>query len=146
MSSKKKQNYLFSEPETTVAQSIILVIARIVFGFMFMSHGITKWIIFKDMTETFPDPIGLGPTLSFWLVILAEILCSFGFILGALFRLSLIPMIFTMCIALFVIHAGDPLATKELSLMYLTIFVLLYITGPGRYSIDGILKRMYLRG
>ena len=106
MSSKKKQNYLFSEPETTVAQSIILVIARIVFGFMFMSHGITKWIIFKDMTETFPDPIGLGPTLSFWLVILAEILCSFGFILGALFRLSLIPMIFTMCIAFFVIHVS----------------------------------------
>jgi ABC-type bacteriocin/lantibiotic exporter with double-glycine peptidase domain len=40
-------------------------------------------------------------------------------------------------------HSGDLLAAKELSLMYLTIFVLLYITGPGRYSIDGIFKRMY---
>lgn len=142
MSSKKKQNYLFSEPETTVAQSIILVIARIVFGFMFMSHGITKWIIFKDMTETFPDPIGLGPTLSFWLVILAEILCSFGFILGALFRLSLIPMIFTMCVALLFVHAGDPLSKMEPAITYLTIFVLMFFSGPGDFSVDVIMKKM----
>lgn len=142
MSSKKKQNYLFSEPETTVAQSIILVIARIVFGFMFMSHGITKWIIFKDMTETFPDPIGLGPTLSFWLVILAEILCSFGFILGALFRFSLIPMIFTMCVALLFVHAGDPLSKMEPAITYLTIFVLMFFSGPGDFSVDVIMKKM----
>lgn len=142
MSSKKKQDYLFSEPETTVAQSIILVIARIVFGFMFMSHGIAKWIIFKDMTETFPDPIGLGPTLSFWLVILAEILCSFGFILGALFRLSLIPMIFTMCVALLFVHGGDPLTKMEPAISYLTIFVLMFFTGPGDFSVDVIMRRM----
>jgi putative oxidoreductase len=49
-----------------------------------------------------------------------------------------------MCIALFVIHAGDPLDVKELSLMYLAIFALLFITGPGRFSIDGILKRVFL--
>ena len=115
------------------------------FGFLFMSHGIAKWLLFKEITETFPDPIGIGGTMSFWLVLFAEIFCSFGFILGSLFRLCLIPMIFTMCIAFFVIHAGDPLATKELSLMYLTIFILLYITGPGRYSIDSILKRIYLK-
>ena len=142
MSSKKKQNYLFSEPETTVAQSIILVIARIVFGFMFMSHGIAKWIIFKDMTETFPDPIGLGPTLSFWLVILAEILCAFGFILGALFRLSLIPRIFTMCVALLFVPGGDPLTKMEPAISYLTIFVLMFFTGPGDFSIDVIMRRM----
>ena len=142
MSIKKKQTYLFSEPETTVAQSIVLVIARIVFGFMFMSHGIAKWIIFKDMTETFPDPIGLGPTLSFWLVILAEILCSFGFILGALFRLSLIPMIFTMCVALLFVHGGDPFTKLEPAISYLTIFMLMFFTGPGDFSVDVIMRRM----
>ena len=94
------------------------------------------------MPSTFHDPIGLGSTLSLWLVLFAEIMCSIGFILGALFRLCLIPMIFTMCIAVFVIHAGDPLDIKELSLMYLAIFALLFITGPGRFSIDGILKRI----
>ena len=136
---------LFSEPISSSTKSMLILFARIIFGFLFLSHGISKLHLYSEMPETFPNPIGLGSALSLWLVLFAEILCSLGFILGALFRLSLIPMIFTMCIALFVIHSGDPLATKELSLMYLTIFVLLYITGPGRYSIDGILKRMYLR-
>ena len=143
---KRLMKALFSEPISSSTKSMLILFARIIFGFLFLSHGISKLHLYSEMPETFPNPIGLGSALSLWLVLFAEILCSLGFILGALFRLSLIPMIFTMCIALFVIHAGDPLATKELSLMYLTIFVLLYITGPGRYSIDGILKRMYLRG
>jgi putative oxidoreductase len=49
-----------------------------------------------------------------------------------------------MCIAFFVIHAGDPLTAKEPSLMYLTLFVLLFITGPGKYSIDGVVRRIFL--
>lgn len=143
---KRLLKALFSEPVSSSTKSMLILFARIIFGFLFLSHGIAKLSFYSEAPETFPNPIGLGSTLSLWLVVFAEILCSLGFILGALFRLSLIPMIFTMCIAFFVIHASDPLATKELSLMYLTIFVLLYITGPGRYSIDGILKRIYSKG
>ena len=143
MSKKRNKRSILCEPENhSTAQSAILLAARIVFGFLFMSHGIAKWLLFKEITETFPDPIGIGGTMSFWLVLFAEIICSFGFILGVLFRLCLIPMIFTMCIAVFVIHAGDPLVRVEPALMYLTIFLLMYISGPGRFSIDSILRRM----
>lgn len=134
---------LFYEPVSSSAKSFVILMSRIIFGFMFLSHGIAKLHTYGEAPCTFPDPIGLGSTLSLWLVLFAEILCSIGFVLGALFRLCLIPMIFTMCIALFVIHAGDPLDVKELSLMYLAIFALLFITGPGRFSIDGILKRVF---
>ena len=137
------KDFLFKEPRLPLAYSIVLLAARIVFGILFMSHGIAKWIAFNEITEQFPDPLRIGSTLSFWLAIFAEVACTFGFMLGALFRICLIPMIFTMCIAFFVIHAGDTLAVKEPSLMYLTIFVLLYITGPGKYSLDGILKKIY---
>lgn len=141
---KSLLNSLFYEPVSSSAKSFVILMARIIFGFMFLSHGIAKLHIYSEIPDTFPDPIGLGSTLSLWLVLFAEILCSIGFVLGALFRLCLIPMIFTMCIAVFVVHAGDPLDVKELSLMYLAIFALLFITGPGRFSIDGILKRMFL--
>ena len=142
---KKLLKSLFSEPISSSTKSLVLLLARVIFGFLFLSHGIAKLHAYANAPELFLDPIGLGSTLSLWLVLFAEILCTTGFILGALFRLCLIPMIFTMCIALFVIHASDPLGVKELSMMYLAIFALLYITGPGRYSIDGILKRIYLR-
>ena len=139
---KKLVKSLFSEPVSSSTKSIVLLFARIIFGFLFLSHGIAKLHTYGETPHEFPDPIGLGGTLSLWLVLFAEILCTLGFILGSLFRLCLIPMIFTMCIAFFIIHAGDSLAVRELSLMYLTIFALLYITGPGKYSIDGILRTL----
>ena len=129
------------EPRLPMAYSVMLLAVRIIFGALFMSHGIAKWVAFNEATENFPNPLGMGSTLSFWLAIFAEVACSFGFILGALFRLCLIPMIFTMCVALFVIHASDPLVIKELALMYLTIFVLTFFSGPGRFSIDEILRK-----
>ena len=140
MSRKKLLKSLFKEPTSSSTKSMVLLFARIIFGFLFLSHGIAKLHTYANLPDTFPNPIGLGSTLSLWLVLFAEILCAIGFILGTLFRLCLIPMIFTMCIAFFIIHAGDSLAVREPSLMYLTIFVLLYITGPGKYSIDGILR------
>lgn len=142
MSIRKIKKFLFVAPETSTTQSLILMSARVIFGFLFMSHGIAKWIMFKDMTEMFNDPIGLGGTLSFWLVLFAEILCSFGCILGALFRLSLIPMIISMCVAVFIVHSGDPLNVVEPALMYLTIFVLMFFSGPGNFSVDAIIRKI----
>ncbi len=143
MYQEKLRKFLFHEPEASSTRSIVLLLARIIFGFLFLNHGIAKWNGFIDASDTFPDPLGLGGTMSMWLVLFAEIVCSLGFIIGALYRLCLIPMIFTMCVAFFVIHANDTLAVKEPSLMYLTIFILLYITGPGKYSTDAILKKVY---
>lgn len=142
MYKERIKNFLFKEPPRPLAYSVALLAARIVFGVLFMSHGIAKWMMFNEVAEEFPDPLGIGSTLSFWLALFAEVACSFGFILGALFRLCLIPMIFTMCVALFIIHAGDPLSVKELAMMYLTIFILMFFSGPGRFSVDAILRRI----
>lgn len=142
MSIKRIRNYLLLAPKAPMTESLILLAARVIFGFLFMSHGVAKWIMFKDVSETFYDPIGMGATLSFWLVLFAEILCSFGVILGALFRLSLIPMIFSMCVAVFIFHGGHPLNVVEPAMMYLTIFVLMFFSGPGEFSVDRIIMKL----
>lgn len=136
------KTFLFKEPALPFAYSIILLVVRIIFGILFLSHGVAKWTAFNEATENFPDPLSLGSTLSFWLAIFAEVACSFGFMLGALFRLCLIPMIFTMCVAIFVVHANEPFAAKELAFMYLTVFVLTFFSGPGRISIDEVLRKL----
>ena len=140
MNTRNIKRFFFREPATTMAQSTLLLVSRIIFGFLFMSHGITKWIVFGNMTENFPDPLGLGPTLSYWLALFAEILCSFGVVLGALFRLCLIPIIFTMLVAVFVVHMGDPLPKVEPALMYLVIFIIMFICGPGYFSVDAAVR------
>ncbi len=51
------------------------------------------------------------------------------------------PMIFTMCIAFFVVHGSDPFAVKELAFIYLVVFILLYIAGPGKFSLDHFIAK-----
>lgn len=82
------------------------------FGVLLLSHGIAKVNDFAALSEVFPDPLGLGSRISLTLAIFGELFCSVGFIVGAFYRLALIPMIFTMCVALFVVHGDDPFAVK----------------------------------
>ena len=104
-----------------------------------LSHGIQKWTNFESMSAAFPDPLGVGHSVSLGLAIFGELFCSIGFILGALYRLAMIPMIFTMGVAFFVIHGNDPFSLKELAFVYLVVFILMYIAGPGKFSLDRLI-------
>ena len=132
--------FLFpSRPEGN-AFSLFLLALRILFGVLLLLHGIQKWMNFSAVSGSFPDPLGVGSTMSLGLAIFGEVFCSVGFILGAFYRLAMIPMIFTMGMAFFVIHGNDPFAVKELAFIYLVVFVLRYIAGPGKYSVDHIIS------
>lgn len=58
-----------------------------------------------------------------------------------LYRLAMIPMVFTMAVAFFVIHGNDPFATKELAFVYLVVFILMYIIGPGKFAVDRWIRK-----
>jgi putative oxidoreductase len=44
-----------------------------------------------------------------------------------------------MAVAAFVAHADDPFGRKEMSLLYLTAWVGLFLTGPGRYTLQNLM-------
>lgn len=131
--------FLFPSEPSNTKNSLLLLSARIIFGLLLMSHGMQKWNNFAELSQTFPDPLGVGNHISLILAIFGELVCSMGFILGFLYRLAMIPMIFTMAMAFFVIHGNDPFAVKELAFVYLIVFVLMYIAGPGKFAIDRFL-------
>ena len=116
-------NFLFPTKPNTTKVSLFLLAVRIIFGILLMNHGIQKWSNFQELSTAFPDPIGLGSSISLGLAIFGELVCSMGFIFGFLYRF-------------FVIHANDVFAVKELAFIYLVVFVLMYIAGPGKFSID----------
>ena len=111
--------FLFSDKPYTAGNSWLLLAVRIIFGGLLMSHGIAKWQNFDALSAAFPDPLGVGGGVSLALAIFGEVVCSVGFIAGLFYRLALIPMIFTMCVAFFAVHGGDPFAARELALAYL---------------------------
>ena len=123
-------NFLFPTKPNTAKVSLFLLAVRIIFGILLMNHGIQKWSNFQELSTAFPDPLGIGSPLSLGLAIFGELVCSMAFIIGFLYRLA---------IAFFVIHANDIFTVKELAFIYLVVFILMYIAGPGKYSIDHII-------
>lgn len=128
--------------KTDTITSIGLLILRAATGcYMFFTHGLDKINRFAAIKDSFPDPIGLGHTLSAVLATAAEAGTSLLLILGLGTRLAAIPLAFTMAVAFLVIHADDPWQKKELAVVYFTIFVTLILLGGGRFSCDTLIRR-----
>ncbi|MGC9330834.1 MAG: DoxX family membrane protein [Bacteroidales bacterium] len=83
---------------------------------------------------------GLSPTASMALAAIAKVGGSLLLILGLGTRLAVIPIIFTMLVAVFVAHASDPLVVKEPAIHYLIVYFALMFAGSGRYSVDKLLS------
>lgn len=118
-----------------------LLTIRFVAGFLMMTHGYAKIENFSKYAEAFPDPLGVGSSISLSLIIGAEFFASIFLILGLFTRLALIPLIFGMGVAVFVIHGADPMQVKELAVIYMVIYIGLIISGPGKFSIDRLLSK-----
>ncbi|RSK40292.1 DoxX family protein [Mangrovimonas spongiae] len=115
---------------------LALAILRIGFSGMMLTHGIPKISMLSD-PSSFGDPLGVGPTVSLILTLIGEVLAPIMIIIGFKTKLAAIPAAITMAVAAFIVHASDPLKTKEMAILYLLAFVVIFLAGPGRLSIDG---------
>jgi putative oxidoreductase len=89
----------------------------------------------------FFDFMGLGPQISLILTVFAEFVCSILLILGLFTRVSLGFLIFTMAMAAFVVHGSDAFDKREMSLIYLSVYLLLMVIGAGKVSVDHMIER-----
>ena len=89
-----------------------LLFLRLFIGGMMLSHGWAKLASFSTLSATFPDPLGVGSTLSLLLILFAEVGCSCLLIFGLMTRLAALPLMFGMLMAFFVIHGADPFAVR----------------------------------
>jgi Predicted membrane protein len=119
---------------------VSLLIFRVAVGLMMLPHGWPKLANFAERAERFSDPLGIGKTLSLSGTVLAEFFCSLLLIAGLFTRAALIPLIFTFVIICFVVHGSDPIGEKETPLLFLLSYIVLFLTGPGKYSVDGLKK------
>ena len=133
---EKVLRILLPNAQQSCRTALYLLVARVIFALLLAMHGWQKLQGFEQMSAHFPDPLGLGSSLSLTLAIFGELACSLALVIGLASRLVLLPMIFTMCVAFFMVHGGS-IAEGELAFIYLVVFVLLFLTGPGRFSVDG---------
>lgn len=115
---------------------LALLILRGVSGGAMLTHGWPKLQKVVAGNFNFGDPLGIGSGLSLGLTVFAEVFCSVLLIIGFATRGALIPLMITMGVALFVVHGSHEFAKQELAALYLAIFAGLFLTGPGRFSVD----------
>jgi putative oxidoreductase len=118
--------------------SLGLLLARVgAGGMMLVGHGWAKLAGFSDIAARFPDPLGLGSsTLSLGLAVFAEVFCAGAVIAGLATRFAAAALAITMLVAAFLVHAGDPFSEREAALLYAVPFLVLVLTGPGKFSFD----------
>jgi len=114
-----------------------LLIFRLGISGLMLTHGIPKLIkFFGNDPIVFGDPLGFGEVTTFTLAVIAEFLCSILIIIGLGTRIAVIPLILTMAVVALIVHVPDGFGRQELPLLYLTGYILLFITGSGKYSLD----------
>ncbi|MGD8317686.1 MAG: DoxX family protein [Myxococcales bacterium] len=113
-----------------------IFLLRVTVSLLMLTHGIPKLLEYKTLIHTFPDPLNVGTQVSAQLMIFAEVGCSVLLLLGLLGRFASLTLFIAMMVAAFVHHFADPWSSRELPLLYASVYACLTLTGPGSSSID----------
>lgn len=116
--------------------NISILILRVLTSIMMLTHGGPKFMRLLDGNLKFGDPLGIGSEVSFLLVVFSEFFCAILIIVGLGTRLATIPLIITMLVALLIAHGEDPILDHINIVGYIIAYLILMITGSGKYSLE----------
>jgi putative oxidoreductase len=76
-----------------------------------------------------------------WCAGLSELVGGFLIASGLFARHASVFLGITMSVAVFLAHAADPIAKKEMAVLYLASCILIAFCGAGSYSLDRIFRK-----
>lgn len=145
----KKLKLLSANP---INNDLGLLLIRLIIGTLMAFIGYEKLIHFNEMAASDfwannVSFIGMKGATPLALTIFAELFCSVFLILGVFTRFSLLVLAFCMAYIFLVIFPGAIIEKGENgfkfndAFVYFIIYLGLFFTGPGKYSIDSQFKR-----
>lgn len=109
---------------------------------MMLTHGIPKLMrLSGEGPVEFAEILGMSAVVSLVLAIFAEVICSILVIVGLATRYAVIPLAITMMVVIFIVNGGEPFGERELPSLYLLGYIVLFVNGAGKYSLDKQLAR-----
>jgi putative oxidoreductase len=125
-----------------------LLILRLWFGLVLaIGHGWPKVNKIEAFIATVARHDFPMPRVSALLAIFGELCGGVLLALGLAARPAAVFVTATMLLAAFKVHATDPfLQKKELALAYAVAALVVLVCGPGRYSIDAMIRDRLRRG
>ena len=120
--------------------NIILLIVRLLFsGLMIINHGLQYFMQlwpFNDISVGTKTIFGLSTLFTAILFFIGEFLAPLFVLLGYYTKLSSLVCMLTMTIAIILTHSNNPFTEGELALLYLVGFLIIFLMGPGKYSVN----------
>jgi len=114
----------------------VLSVARLVIGLLFLEHGTSKLFDFPHGTMAQPS---MGSLL--WIQGVIEIVGGVLFTVGLLTRPVAFLLAGDMAVAYFMQHAPrnfyPMLNGGDAAILYCFVFLIYFVTGPGRWAADG---------
>jgi putative oxidoreductase len=129
-------------------QDFLLLVGRVVLGWIFVFYGWGKLFTIAQYSTTFPGR-GLSPWMAY-IAVPVEFFVGVALLLGFATRYSVLILLFFMLVASFSSHAywsvpsaqrGNQTAHFWKNISMMGGLLLLFITGPGRFSLDSMLAK-----
>ncbi len=112
---------------------------------LFFVHGLPKVLHYSSELQQIEDPLHLGRSFSLLFAIFAEAFCPIAIAFGVLVRLSVLPAVVLLLVAMLLVHPDWSLAEGQFGWLLLTIFGSLLIAGGGRFSLDAVMAGTWSR-
>lgn len=136
-----------------VFQSLLLLAMRLYWGKAFFLSGWSKMHSIDKVTLFFENLHIPFPALNAYLVGSMECAGGLCLLIGLASRLVSIPLAITMLVALFTAHHDSFVHfwtdfdsfSQEAPFLYLLTSLIVFAFGPGKISIDALLKRVFFR-
>ena len=132
---------LLSTGYTDWAFNIAMLVLRAGLGLMMLPHGYDKLVHFAQKKNTFMNFLGMGSTFSLSLSLFAEFFCAMFVLIGLFTRFTVLPLIIGMAVALFNAHDAAIFGGGEKAALYLAGFIAIFLLGPGKASVDGMMGK-----
>ncbi|KIC95022.1 DoxX family protein [Flavihumibacter solisilvae] len=123
-----------------------LLVFRILLSLeLIVVHGLKKVGLCGCEKEQIPNPLHFPEAFNNLFAIAANLVFPLFVIAGLFTRLTILPVLAVTLTGYFVLHWSDPLIIRDMPYMYSLSFLLLLVSGPGKYSIDNLINKKLLQ-